>query len=162
MMRNQWGLCFVDKVGSNYKTKAPLISRQLTANKAFNREFSFYSSGRPYLQNEDPIDFASFGVWGKALTRFDCLWYLFWVYGLLRHRPPSWWIFSFTLRKFCHPEPDEIFNFTRPICGFPRATLTYPAYIICIHLKKAKQWPDRKRQPGGKLRKFGLSTELIM
>ena len=36
------------------------------------------------------------------------------------------------------------FNFTRPVCGFPGATFTYPAYIICVCLKKAKQRPDRK------------------
>ena len=35
------------------------ISRQLTSNKAFKRESSFCTSSRSYLQNEDPIDFAS-------------------------------------------------------------------------------------------------------
>ena len=38
------------------------------------------------------------------------------------------------------PVPDESFNFTRPICGFPGATFTYLAYIIyiiCLYLKKA-------------------------
>ena len=84
-MRNQWGLRFVDKTGSNYKTKTPLISPQLTTNKAFKRGSSFCSSSRSYLQNEDPIDFASFVVRGKASTRFDCLWFdrlRFWVLGL--------------------------------------------------------------------------------
>ena len=69
----------------------PLISRQLTANKAFKRASSFCSGSRPYLQNEDPIDFASVGVWRKARTRFGCLWFdrpvkkttlQFWVLGL--------------------------------------------------------------------------------
>ena len=35
------------------------ISRQSTANKSFKRESSFCSSSRPYIQNEDPTDFAS-------------------------------------------------------------------------------------------------------
>ena len=47
--------------------------------------------------------------------------------------------------------PGEIFYFTRPVCGFPSATFTYPAYITCARLKKEKQRPDRKGQPGGKL-----------
>ena len=42
-----------------YKTKNPLISRQLTTNKAFKRGSSFCSLSRLNLQNEDPIDFAS-------------------------------------------------------------------------------------------------------
>ena len=41
------------------KTKTPLISRQLTTNKAFKRGSSFCSLSRLNLQNEDPIDFAS-------------------------------------------------------------------------------------------------------
>ena len=53
------GLRFVVRTGLIYETKNPLISRQLTTNKAFKRGSSFYSSSRPYLQNEDPIDFAS-------------------------------------------------------------------------------------------------------
>jgi len=48
------------------------------------------------------------------------------------------------------PEPGEIFNFTRPVDGFPGAIFTYPAYIICVCLKKAKQRPDRDGLPGGK------------
>ena len=48
------------------------------------------------------------------------------------------------------PVPGEILNFTRPVCGFPGATFTYPACIICICLKKAKQGLDRKGQPAGK------------
>ena len=47
--------------------------------------------------------------------------------------------------------PGEILNFTRrPVRGFPGATSTYPACIICICLKKAKQGLDRKGQPAGK------------
>ena len=46
--------------------------------------------------------------------------------------------------------PGEIFHFIRPVCGFPGATFTYSAYIICVCLKEAKQRPDRKGQPGGK------------
>ena len=42
----------------------------------------------------------------------------------------------------------EIFYFTRPVYGFPGATFIYPAYIICVCLRKAKQRPDRKGQPG--------------
>ena len=34
------------------------------------------------------------------------------------------------------PVLNESFNFTRPICGFPGAAFTYPAYIICLCLKK--------------------------
>ena len=69
----------------------PLISRQLTANKAFKRASSFCSGSRPYLQNEDPIDFASVGVWWKAQIQLRCLWFdrpvkkttlQFWVLGL--------------------------------------------------------------------------------
>ena len=41
--------------------------------------------------------------------------------------------------------------FTRHVCGFPGATFTCPAYIICVCLKKASQRPDRKGHPGGKL-----------
>ena len=41
------------------------------------------------------------------------------------------------------PVPGEIFNFTRPVCGFPSAAFTYPACIICVCLKKTKQQPDR-------------------
>jgi len=48
------------------------------------------------------------------------------------------------------PVPGEIFNFTWPVCCFPGATFTYPACIICLCLKKAKQQPDRKGQPGWK------------
>ena len=48
------------------------------------------------------------------------------------------------------PLPHEIFNFTRPVCGFPGTTFTYPAYIICVCLKKAKQGHDRKGQASGK------------
>ena len=44
------------------------------------------------------------------------------------------------------PVPGEILNFTRSVCGFPSASFTYPAYIICVCLKKAKQRPDRKGQ----------------
>ena len=33
----------------------------------------------------------------------------------------------------------EMFNFARPVCGFPGATFTYPAYIIWVCLKKAEQ-----------------------
>ena len=47
------------------------------------------------------------------------------------------------------PVPGEICNFTRPVCGFPGAILTYPAYIIFVCLKKVKQRPGRKGQPGG-------------
>ena len=32
--------------------------------------------------------------------------------------------------------PGEIFSFTRPICGFPGATFTYPAYIIYVFEKR--------------------------
>ena len=46
--------------------------------------------------------------------------------------------------------PGEIVNFTRPVCGFPGASFTYPVYIICVCFKKAKQRPDRKGQLGGK------------
>ena len=82
------GLRFVVRAGLIYKTKTPLISRQLTTNKAFQRGSSFCSLSRPYLQNEDPIDFASVVVWRKALTRFDWLWFdrpvkkitFFWVF----------------------------------------------------------------------------------
>jgi len=45
-------------------------------------------------------------------------------------------------------------NFTRPVrgftCGFPGATFTYPAYIVCVFLKKAKQRPGSKGRHGGK------------
>ena len=52
--------------------------------------------------------------------------------------------------EFCLPCTSWNFNFPRPVCGFPGATFTYPAYIICVSLKKAKQRPDRKGQPGRK------------
>ena len=39
--------------------------------------------------------------------------------------------------------PGEIFR----ACGLPGATFTYPVYIICVCLKKAKQRPDIKGQP---------------
>ena len=44
---------------SRQLTKTPLISPQLTTNKTFKRGSSFCSSSRPYLQNEDPLDFVS-------------------------------------------------------------------------------------------------------
>ena len=69
------GLRFVVWPGLIYKTKTPFISRQLTTNKAFKRGSSFCSLTRLNLQNEDPIHFASVGVWGKALTRLDWLWF---------------------------------------------------------------------------------------
>ena len=53
------GLRFVVWAGLIYKTKTPLISRQLTTNKAFKRGSSFCSLSRLNLQNEGPIDFAS-------------------------------------------------------------------------------------------------------
>ena len=53
------GLRFVVRAGLIYKTKTPLISRQLTKNKAFKRGSSFCSLSQPYLQNEDLIDSAS-------------------------------------------------------------------------------------------------------
>ena len=50
------------------------------------------------------------------------------------------------------PVASEILNFTwRPVCGFPGATSTCPACVICICLKKAKQrLDDRKGQPAEK------------
>ena len=49
------------------------------------------------------------------------------------------------------PLPGENFNFIRPLCGFPGVTQLYiPSYIIWVCLTKAKHWPDRKGQPGGK------------
>ena len=53
------GLCFVVPPGLIYKMKTPLILHQLTKKKAFKRGSSFCSSTRSYLQNENPIDFAS-------------------------------------------------------------------------------------------------------
>ena len=53
-------------------------------------------------------------------------------------------------KNLASPVPGEIFSFIRPVCGFPSATFTYTAYIICVCLKKDKQRPDRKRQTGGK------------
>ena len=44
----------------------------------------------------------------------------------------------------------EISFFTRPVCGFPGSSFTYPAYITFVCLKKAKQRLDRKGKPGGK------------
>ena len=44
----------------------------------------------------------------------------------------------------------ESFNFTQPGCGFPGATFTYRAYIICVCLKRTKQGPDGEGQAGGK------------
>ena len=69
------GPCIVVEAVLIYDTNPLLISCQLTANKALERGCSFCSWSRPYLQNENPIDFASFGVGRKALTRFDCLWF---------------------------------------------------------------------------------------
>ena len=55
---------------------------------------------------------------------------------------------SSSSENLASPVPGEILNFTRrPVCGFPGATSTYPACIICICLKKAKQRLDRKGQP---------------
>ena len=62
------GLRFVARAGLIYKTKIPLISCQRVANKAFKRGSSFYSSSRPYLQNEDPTDFASVDSLTKHLS----------------------------------------------------------------------------------------------
>ena len=67
---------------------------------------------------------------------------------LLCNRPSG--IFAFSQWNFASFVPGEILNFTRPVCGFPGTTFTYPAYIICVSLKKAKQRPDRNGQPGRK------------
>ena len=45
------------------------------------------------------------------------------------------------------PVTGKIFNITRPVCGFPGATFTHPAYFIYVCLKIVKQRPDRKGQP---------------
>jgi len=58
--------------------------------------------------------------------------------------------FPSTKKILASPVHGEIFNFTRPVCGFPGAAFTHPARIICVCLKKTKQQPDRKRQSGGK------------
>ena len=58
--------------------------------------------------------------------------------------------FPSSSENLASPLRGEISNFTRPVCGFPGATFTSPEYIICVCLKKAKQRPDRKGQPGGK------------
>ena len=52
-------------------------------------------------------------------------------------------------KNLAYPVPGEIFSFTRPVCGFSGATFTYPANIVCVCLKRAKQRPDREGQPGG-------------
>ena len=102
------GSSFCSSARLIYKAKTPLISCQPVTNKAFKRGSSFCSSSRSYLQNEDPIDFASFGVWGKALTCFDCLWFdrllkqLAFVYGssfCRHHHHASWPTFSKNPRK---------------------------------------------------------------
>ena len=49
------------------------------------------------------------------------------------------------------PVSGEISNFTRPVCDFHGATLTYPSYTIYVCLKKGKQRSDRKGKPAGKL-----------
>ena len=45
------------------------------------------------------------------------------------------------------PVPDELYNFTWTVYGFSGAPFTYPACIICVCLKKAKQRPDRRGNP---------------
>lgn len=49
----------------------------------------------------------------------------------------------------------RICNLTRPVCGFPGLTFTYPAYTICVCLKKAEQRPDRKGQTWWKICRHG-------
>ena len=65
---------------------------------------------------------------------------------------PTQWIFFLSLNEnLAFPVRGENFDFTRPVWGFPCATFIYPAYIsFFLYLKKAKQRPDRKAQPGGK------------
>ena len=58
--------------------------------------------------------------------------------------------FPFTQWKFSLAGTWWNFNFLRPVCGFPGATFTYPAYTICVCLKKAKERPERKGKPGRK------------
>ena len=45
----------------------------------------------------------------------------------------------------------EIFNFTRPVCGFPSATFTYPAYIICVMFEKGKTATWQKEETWWKI-----------
>ena len=82
---------------------------------------------------------------------FNCQWQL--LTPLWHSRPsktrPSGFL-PFTQWKFSLPGTVEIFKFTRSVCDLSGATLTYPAYIIWICLKRAKQRPDSKGQPGGK------------
>ena len=68
------GIRFVVWPGLIYKTKTPLILRQLTTNRAFKRGSSFCSLTRLNLQNEDATGFASVGVCGKVLTWLDWIW----------------------------------------------------------------------------------------
>ena len=45
------------------------------------------------------------------------------------------------------PVPDELYNFTWTVCGLSGALFTYPACILCLCLKKAKQRSDRRGNP---------------
>lgn len=55
----------------------------------------------------------------------------------------------FYITPLCN-RPSGYFTPRRQVCGFPGANFTYPAYIICVCLKKANQQPDRQGHPGGK------------
>ena len=62
------GLCFIDLGGVFYKTKTPLISRLLVSDKAFKWGSSFCRFRGAFLQNEDPLEFTSIGVWQSVFV----------------------------------------------------------------------------------------------
>ena len=76
-------------------------------------------------------------------------WHCPYIITSLRNKPshetrPSGFFPSLS-ENLASPLPGDIFYFTRPVCGFLGATFTYPAYIICVGLKKAKQRHDTER-----------------
>ena len=68
----------------------------------------------------------------------------------IQWNPTQWSFFLSPNKKLASPVRGEIFNFTRPVCGSRGATLTCPAFVICVCLKKVRQRPVRKGQPDGK------------
>ena len=52
----------------------------------------------------------------------------------IQWNPTQWSFFLSPNKKLASPVPGEIVNFTRPVCGLRGATLTRPAFVICVSL----------------------------
>ena len=67
----------------------------------------------------------------KIDVRTPCCWQLDTLYNRPCETRPSGF-FPSPSENLASPVPGEIFDFTRPVCGFPGAAFTYLAYIISV------------------------------